>query len=1000
MKIILSFCFILSLTGYSIGQLVLNEGSNKNYMLLSDENGDQPDWIELYNGGTDTVQLLNYGLSDDLNAPLKWQFPNVALPPNDFKTVFCSGKNRKPISGFTHVLTATGFVPTTGWNTHTFDTPFEWDGASNILINICSYSSTGYTVNSIFNQTSTPFASTAFSFQDGSAAACDHVFANPVNQRTNLQLNGQTIGSGTIQNSPTDYPAPYGNWYWGARHQILIRASELQAAGIIAGPITSLSFDVVSADPAVYDYISLDMCSVSINELSNQYEIVDPNIWQHTNFTLKGSGEFVYLSNPSGNLLSSLYVDCQTAGISRGRTPDASSNCVLFGVPTPGSSNNSSIAYQNFLLDPVISVPSGSYSATQYITIDNPNGAGSQVRYTLDGSDPTPSSELYNGTAIPVFFSSVVKVRAFAEGILPSEIVASSILLGVDHVTPIVSISTPIENLYGEQGIFDNWSRDWQRQTQVSYLDSNENLRFTSRAAMQIDGGWGGSRYQPQHSFRLEFDNSVLGDGTIYDSIIPFRRNRTKYSNFYLRNGSNQYLIFPYKDAFQNQAMSGTTKNYYSAWRPVSVYINGGYFGLYELREKMDAEFFEVHDGADPDSLDILSLSAWYGFALRSVHGAPVQTFIDRYLQFYQLDQAAPNYWDLADQYFDLEYYADYIIAESWMGNQDWPGNNIKIMRSNKTNFRYRFCTIDMELCLQPNGWTSAGDDHISYLLSQSQDNPFINVWLKSIQNNRFKDYFINRFADLINTEYHTDRLLPLEQYFFDQTAVEMQNLYARWGDPGDVPGQMTNFYNNHLTFRNELSARSNYVRQHIKNNFDLPNIVDLQLNVSPEGAGKIHISTIEPDTYPWQGYYFNGVPIRIEAIPNPGYEFLNWGNNPVITNVFNPVFLDTLDLFNVTFTAFFEGTSLGILEEETLENSINIFPNPAKDIINMTLKSELLSLPFHYEILDLNGRVRLQGTLVNQINQVDIATLNQGIYACILTNDIGERIGKRLVKF
>lgn len=1000
MKQLFTLLFYIFSVGLVHGQLVLNEGSNKNYMILSDENGDQPDWIELFNGGTDTVHLFNYGLSDNVNELLKWQFPNIKLPPNEFKTVFCSGKNRKPISGFTNVINTSGFVPSNGWNTHPFDTPFVWDGLSNILINVCSYSSAGYTVNSVFNQTSTPFASTSFSFQDGSSAACDHVYSNPVNQRPNLQFNGLTIGSGTIQNSPTDYPAPYGNWYWGARHQILVLASELVAAGLSPGPITSLGFDVVSADPAVYDYISVDMCLVSLSSLANTYEIVDPNQWQHTNFKLNNSGEFVYLSSPVGNVISSLYVDCQSAGISRGRQPDASSNCVLFGIPTPASSNNASAAFQGFLLEPVLSVPSGSYTSTQYVTIDNPNGSGSEVHYTLDGSDPSLSSPIYDSTPIPVFFSSVLKARAFADGILPSEIVASSILLGVDHVTPIISVSTPIENLYGDQGIFTNWSQDWQRQAQVSYLDSNENQRFTSRAAIQVDGGWGGSRYHPQHSFRLELDNSVLGEGPIFDSIIPFRKNRTKFSNFYLRNGSNQFLVFPYKDAFQNQAMSGTTKNYYSAWRPVSVYINGGYFGLYELREKFDAEYFKIHDDADVDSLDILSLSAWYGFVLRSVHGAPVQTFYDRYNEFNLLDQTASDYWELADEYFDLEYYTDYIIAESWMGNQDWPGNNIKIMRSNKTNFRYRFCTIDLELCLQPNGWSSSGDDHIAYLLSQGAANPFINVWSKSIQNNRFRDYFINRFADLMNTEYHTDRLLPLEQYFFDQTVVEMQNEYTRWGNPGDVPGQMNSFYENHLTFRSELSARSENVRQHIKNNFSLPNIVDLQLDVVPEGGGRIHISTIEPDTYPWQGYYFNGVPIRIEAIPNPGYEFLNWGNNPLINNVFDAVFLDTLDINNVTFTAFFEGTSLGLSEEESIEKNVSMYPNPAKDNITIALKKDGATLPLHYEIVDMNGRVRLQGILESQSNQVDIAGLSQGIYSCVLINESGERIGKRLVKF
>ena len=79
---------------------------------------------------------------------------------------------------------------------------------------------------------------------------------------------------------------------------------------------------------------------------------------------------------------------------------------------------------------------------------------------------------------------------------------------------------------------------------------------------------------KPQHSFRVELDDGVLGDGHIDYPLIPGRPERTKYSKFYLRNGSNQYLAFPYKDACETAMMGNGTNNYYSAWRPS--------FGLYQ----------------------------------------------------------------------------------------------------------------------------------------------------------------------------------------------------------------------------------------------------------------------------------------------------------------------------------------------------------------------------------------------------------------------------------
>lgn len=943
---------------FSDSQVVINEGSNRNYSTVPDEDGEFPDWIELYNTTSDTVLLYNYSLSDNPANPQKWTFPAISLLPNGYKTVFCSGKNRKPIAGFTHVLTASNYTPTVGWNTHTFTTPFYWDGVSNILINTCSYSGAGYTLNSVFNQSTTPFASTTFAFQDNSDAACGAPTGNSVNQRPNLKFNGLSVGSGTIQNSTTDYPAPYGNWYWGARHQMLILASELSAAGLSAGYINSLGFDVVSTDPGmVYDYVEFDIMPVSYSSLSGNFETVNPNNYQHTNFSIARSGETINLYSPSQTLLSSLWVNCQNLDESRGLLPDAGSNTVLFGSPTPDSTNNNSQGFSGHVLPPVFSAQSGIYGTTVSVTITNPNGLGSEVYYTTDGSEPTTASTLYTGTPIPVFYSSVLRARAFGPGFLPSSITQASYLLGIDHETPIISLITDNQNLYGPDGIFDNWQQDWQKAAHVDYFSETEQLLFSKNTGMQIDGGYGGSRSNPQHSFRLEFDNGVLGEGPVNYPVIPNRPNRTKYSNFYIRNGSNQWLQFPYKDAYQEEAMSGTTNNYYSAWRPVTVYINGAYFGLYELREKIDDEFFRLADGADKDSLDILSLSAWNNSVLRSVKGSPVDTFYTAYAAFNSLNPASVSYWDDADRYFDQTYYTDYIIAESWMGNTDWPQNNIKIYRSNTTGFRYRFCTIDMELALAPFSWSDCYDDHIAYMMGQSTANPYINIWLKGIQNNRFHDYFINRFADVMNTEYLPERLLPLEDQFFNLIAVEMQNEYARWGNPNNIPQQMNDLYASHLTFRDQLNERSNQVRNHIENNFNLPNQVDLTLDVRPAGAGKIHISTIEPGTYPWSGIYFNGVPIKIEAIANPGFTFSNWGNNGIIANVLSPVYLDTLDVASIQFDAYFTGSGLG-LSENTETNGFTIYPNPAQEqaVIVDLQKSGYESL--RYQLLDLSGRV------------------------------------------
>lgn len=879
----LAFCSFLG----AYGQVFINEGSNKNYSTFADEDGEFPDWIELYNAGSDTVQLMGYALSDDPADPGKWTFPRTELLPGGYETVFCSAKDRKPLTGFITVLSEMQYNPVPGWNNHVFATPFYWDGVSALLINTCSYSSVGYTTNSVFNQSPTAYKSSLFAAQDGSNFICAAPYGNRAAMRPNLKLNDVVIGTGTLQNSPYDYPAPYGNWYWAARNQMIIPASELIAAGLTAGNIDSLAFDVVSTDPnTVYDYIEFSMKLVSYNELSPSFEAVNPNKYLHTNFKISRNGETVYLFGPDKQLLSELPVHCELPDYSIGRSPDSSANVALFLSPTPSATNNNVQTYHNYLAPPVIEVPSGMYDFAFPVSISNPNGAGSEVHYTLNGDEPTLGSPLYSdGGVVPIFYSGVLKAKAFSAQELPSETVVASYLLGISHTTPVLSLVTAPSNLYGSTGIFDNWAYDWEKAAYVEYFDTAQQLIFSQHAGLQIDGGAGGSRAQPQHSMRVELDHSVLGEGPIDYQLIPNRPARTRYSSFYLRNGSNYYLSLPYKDAAHVESMGAETYNYYSTWRPVTVYINGLYFGLYELREKFDAEYFQTQDNSSPDSMDILSLSYWNGSALRPLQGS-VDSFLSDYTAFNQLDPADSTYWDDADRYFDMTYYNDYIIAETWAGNIDWPQNNIKIYRSNKTDHRWRFCLIDLEGSMNPFGFSSAYDNHIAYVLGADPNNPYINIFLKSIKNPRFRNYFINRYADLMNTSFLYSRLSGVANSMLLQTSIEMPKEYARWADPNNVQGWMDFLLNNHVTFLSELAVRTSQVRNHIQDKLALNGQVNVTLDVMPAGAGKIKISTITPSTLPWSGVYFDGNPVRITAIPNPGYEFAYWDANSVLSAI------------------------------------------------------------------------------------------------------------------
>ncbi len=702
---------------------------------------------------------------------------------------------------------------------------------------------------------------------------------------------------------------------------------------------------------------------------------------------------------PDQTLMSSLLVDVLATDLSVGSLPDGSAAIANFYPPTPSETNNLSTGYTEFATEPTFSIASGFFSAPISVSIDNPNAVGSMVYYTLDGNDPTTETTLYTGQPIAISASTVIRARAYETGKIPSKVSVVSYFFNVDHVTPIISITTDPENLYGALGIFDNWSLDWLRNAYVEYFDSmaTHPFVFGQNAGLKIDGGAGGSRYHPQHSMRVEFNNSLVGDGPIEHLVIPDRPNRTKYSDFYLRNGSNQYLILPYKEACAVKMMCSDNYNYYSAWRPVSVYINGGYFGLYELREKYNTEYFKEHDGATKSTTDILSVSYFNGGYLRAIEGS-VDTFYSYYDAFNTIPTSSPTFWEQTDQYFDLTNYTDYVIGESWIANNDWPYNNIKIYRSDSTNYRYRFALIDPELGLQPNGWTDCNSDQMDYLINYDQNYPYIHIWQRGLQNNRFRDYFINRYADMMNTNYKVDRLLAIENSFYQQTVQEMPNEYARWGDPNNIQGQMTDFYNNHITYRNELSCRTDKVRNHIQNAFDLPQQVNVTLNVVPFDGGSIKISTVTPESYPWQGLYFDGLPINITATANDGFLFSHWIPNELVADTLNPVYNDTLDISSPNFTAVFTIISQ---VNDIAQNDVSIYPTPAAKTLFIDIKNPALQHTGRYQILDVNGKVLAEAPLnsTQSITNIDVSALPPAVYVIVIQPQGAAPISRRFVK-
>ncbi len=911
------FVFII-LAQIAQGQLTINEASNANQSTLILPDGSRPDWIELF--ANETVDLAGYSLSDDRENLAKWTFNETTLSTGQFLTILATGQSNfntinhwetaiYPSDTWKYIVPLAD-LPST-WNTIEYS-PVGWTDASLGIgygdgddVTTLASPLTSVYVRKIINITD-PSAIVAalldVDFDDGFVAYLNGIEI----ARTGLFGVPPSWDEGAIDHEASIYAL-------GVPTSFTIDQALLESI-LVTGP-NVLAIEVHNSFPESSDLSLIPFLSFGFNTGTEYFGgtthpfflPLAASSYMSTNFSLSALGETIYLSDPIGNLIDSLELPDLEPNMSAGKYLDGTPSHQLFVSPTFGSSNNAAFPYTKFENTPDILFAGGLYPSTVSVSILNNSEMGGVVHYTIDGTAPTEASPIYSGP-ITIETTTVLKAICIATEatVLPSRIDTESFLIMEDFTLPVLSISTAPENLYGADGIFDNWWTDWRKPCVVEYFDVNGIKQFESRASMKPDGGAGGSRSNPQHSVTIEPGHSLYGEGQpVNYPMIPAKGFINEYHAFYLRNGSNFWNAYPQKDATYMRLMQESYANS-QAYAPAIVFVNGEYFGVYEIREKANENYFESNYGNHPDSLDLLSVSYFYGAGnLRTVKGSD-ESFYEMRDFVTSYDPLADDFITLSDEKIDVTNFADYIAAENWIGNIDWIYNNMKIARMQSADNRWKFFLQDIELGL--GGWVDYNVNIFDYFRYENLPNPYWDIYEGLIQNPSYKNYFVNRYADLMNTTYQPLNFIPIIDEMYTELLPEMPRHFEKW--TGDIAGGMGTYayYRDDLIY--QFSNRNAVVREQIVAEFGLEKQVDVTLSVYPEGAGYIKISTIVPATLPWTGVYFDGVPVKITAVANPGYTFIGWEENGLIAgDVLSQQSIELNITSNDEFKALFSGS-------------------------------------------------------------------------------------------
>ncbi len=903
------------------GQIVINEYVPAN--VSQTVGGATNDWIEIYNAGSSSVNLLNYGLSDDLSDPYAFRFPSYILASHDYLLVLPTDKNNTlPVHHWETAVNASTTwkyfagvsQPDTNWRNSSFNDAGWSSGGGGIGFG------DGDDVTSISSTAKSVMMRKTFNVPD-TAEILKAIFHIDYDDGFVAYLNGHEIARaniGTVGNRPlyndfalTSHEAEM--YQGGSPDSFYISPSYFksilkQGQNVLAVEVHN--YNGTSNDLTSRPFLTFGMASPGLTYSNPPSWFGTPPMEYFTaKFKLARNGETIYLSDQSGIIDQQTYSPMQ-ADNSMGRKPDGSANWCLIGNPTPETSNNSSVCYTGYANQPVFTLPAGFYASSQWLALTN-STPGGVIRYTTNGDQPTTSSDIYT-QPIHITDPMTVRARVFSSGYLPSDIVTNTYIIDDDIELPVFSITTDSLNLWDyNTGIyvlgpnaqasypyFDaNFWQDWQKPASIEYFDKTHSRILSFDADINIFGNY--SRAKPQKSMEIRLKDSN-GTGELNYSFLPDKPQIDKWENIILRNSGTDWNVVHFRDAFMQRVLK-TTHTGYLGTEPAVMYLNGNYWGVFTIHENHDQHWVETNFHYKKDEIDYMKEG---GSSLEVKYGTS-DFFFNAYNFATTQNQTSPTFFSDMSNFWDLDNFKDYFIAETYYNNKDWIGdwtNNIKMWRPNKPDGKLRYLIYDLDMGC---GYTGSYRDSTLYTATHPAAFSLSSNLLNAMLNNpQFKVEFVNRYADLINTIFKPSQMLPVVSQFEDSMSHDMPKHFAKWGS------NMTSWQTNLSIMKSFINNRPAKVRDQIQWQFNFPKQVTLTFNVSPAGAGRIQVSTVIPESYPWTGVYFDGNPVTITAIPNPGYTFDHWNSNHVISNDPNQTTTYNFSHNTETITCYFTGSA------------------------------------------------------------------------------------------
>jgi len=589
----------------------------------------------------------------------------------------------------------------------------------------------------------------------------------------------------------------------------------------------------------------------------------------HVKPKLGGNGEQIGLYDIDGSTpIDTLTFGEQTKDVSEGRFPDGSPAFVKLEEVAP----------------PIASQIGGLYDTSFLLTLTTTTEEAT-IHYTANGSEPDENSSVYINP-ISINTSQVIRAKGFKNGATPSEVISNTYLINTNHTFPIVSIAVDSFLFFDpDTGLYPNYTEDIEIPMNIEFYESDGTQGFNQVAEVEIHGST--SAILDQKSLAIKAKGS-LGSSTIDYPVFP-DEELTEYRSLILRNSGQDWEYTMFRDALQSSLVADLEDLEVGiempdlddqAYRPAIAYLNGKYWGIYNLRERVDKRYIKNRYGLDDNEIDLVEnldeakegdFEAWNNLdSLLRAKSFTTDAGLD------ELEALA-----------DLGNYMDYIIHNIFIDNTDWPGNNYLRWRERSPAGKWRWMTKDLDFAF---GFTELGTG------SFNNGNPFINsldrmlnptffypnpdwatiLFQKLMENPKWQQDFVNRMADQLNVLFSQQRMLDKINEFQAIYQPEIQQHNQKWENVWTWNQDVD-------VLRTFAEDRTDAVRNHfIESLVEVTGTSAVTLRSLPADGGAIKISTVTTNqsSTPWTGTYFNGIDIPLRAIAKPGFVFAGWSTN------------------------------------------------------------------------------------------------------------------------